>query len=84
MTVVLLYVPDAVAVFVCKPEDAVKGPRTQVANWLLLTSATGNVNGAVSAVPSPSVQEQVVRLNVVSVTFTELSATSPIFSTTNR
>jgi hypothetical protein len=82
--VVVLYVPEAVARFVCEPEDVVNGPKTQVASWLLLTSATGKANGAVSGVPSPSTQEQPARLNVSSLTLIVLRGTSPIFSTANR
>ena len=84
VTVVVLYVPDAVAVFGCEPDTAVIGPTTQVAIWLSLASATGSANGEVRIVPSPSVQVQPARLTVGSETLTELNATSPTFSTVIR
>jgi len=74
--------PLPVAVLGCEPLVVVIGPMVQVAMCLLLLAeGTVKVKGAVNAPPSPSCQAQLARLTKGSVTFTEVNATSPVFST---
>ena len=71
---VLLYVPDAVAVFGFEPAAATTGPTTQVAIWLSLpATATGREAG----------QVQLAAFTDGSETLTGLRITSPAFSIVN-